>query len=192
MLYFLLSFFKSKTKLQLEIIFLRKQLKILNRSNKKIQINIRDRLFFIFMKKIFNRWRESLIIIKPETIIRWHRKRFYQHLLEKRKEDAGRPRASKEVIKLIKQIANDNPMWGVPRIHGELLKLGYDISQATVWRYVPKKEGGTNGQRWKTFLKNHASEIISIDYFSFPRLILRFFMFLFFFLMREEKSFISM
>jgi len=63
-------------------------------------------------------------------------------------------------------IANDNPMWGVPRIHGEILKPGYDISQATVWRYVPKKDWSTNGQRGKTFLKNHASEIISIDYFS--------------------------
>jgi len=120
------------------------------------------------MKNIFNRWKENLIIIKPETIIRWHRKKFYKHLLGKIKQDAGRPRASKEVIKLIKQIAIDNPMWGVPRIHGELLKLGYDISQATVWRYVPKKNGSSNGQRWKTFLKNHASEIISIDYFSVP------------------------
>jgi hypothetical protein len=118
------------------------------------------------MKTIFIRWRESPIIIKPETIIRWHRKRFYQHLMKKRKNDAGRPSASKEVIELIKQIANDNQMWGVPRIHGEMLKLGYDISQATVWRYVPKKNGNSNGQRWKTFLKNHASEIISIDYFS--------------------------
>jgi hypothetical protein len=152
--------------LQLEIIFLRKQLEILNRSNKGIQIKNRDRFFFVFIKTIFNQWRESLIMIKPETIIRWHRKRFYQHLLGKRKQDAGR--APKEVIKLIKQIANDNPMWGVPRIHGELLKLGYDISQATVWRYIPKKNGGTSGQRWKTFLKNHASEIISIDYFSVP------------------------
>jgi len=168
MIHLLLSFFKSKAQLQLEIIFLRKQLEILKRSNKKIRIKNRDRLFFVFMKTIFNRWKESLIIIKPETIIRWHRKKFYQHLIKKRKPDAGRPRAPREVIKLIKQIANDNLMWGVPRIHGEMLKLGYDISQATVWRYVPKKNGSTNGQRWKTFLKNHASEIISIDYLSVP------------------------
>jgi hypothetical protein len=64
-------------------------------------------------------------------------------------------------------------MWGIPRIHGEMLKLGYDISQATVWRYVPKKNGSTNGQRWKTFLKNHASELISIDYFSVPSINLK-------------------
>ena len=65
-------------------------------------------------------------------------------------------------------MSKENPLWGVPHIHGEMLKLGYDISQATVWRYIPKKNGGTSGQRWKTFLKNHASEIISIDYFSVP------------------------
>jgi putative transposase len=168
MIHLFLSFFKTKAQLQLEILFLRKQLEILSRSKKKAQINSWDKLFFSTIISFFNNWKEYLIIIKPETIIRWHRKRFYQHLMKKRKNDAGRPRASKKVIELIKQIANDNPMWGIPRIHGEMLKLGYDISQATVWRYVPKKNGSTSGQRWKTFLKNHASEIISIDYFSVP------------------------
>src|ERR1035437_7912722 len=109
MIHLFLSLFKTKAQLQLEIIFLRKQLEILNRSNKRIKIRNRDRVFFMFLKAIFNRWKESLIIIKPETIIRWHRKRFYQHLLGKRKQDVGRPRAQKEVIKLIKQIAEDNP-----------------------------------------------------------------------------------
>ena len=65
-------------------------------------------------------------------------------------------------------MAEDNPQWGIPRIHGEMLKLGFDIYQAIVWRYVPKKDGSTNGQRWKTFLKNHASEIILIDFFCIP------------------------
>ena len=109
-----------------------------------------------------------MIIIKPGTIIRWHRKRFYPHLLWKRKLEVGRPRVPKEIIELIKRIANENPMWGIPRIHGEMLKLGYDISQVTVWRYMPKKNGSTNSQRWKTFLKNHAAEIISIDFFCVP------------------------
>jgi hypothetical protein len=120
------------------------------------------------MKSIFSKWRECLIIIKPETVIKWHRKGFNIYLRWKSKNDAGRPRTQKEHIELIKRIANENPLWGVSKIHGEILKLGYDISQATVWRYMPKKNGRTNGQRWKTFLKNHASEIISIDYFSVP------------------------
>lgn len=86
----------------------------------------------------------------------------------KSKNDAGRPRVPTEQIELIKRIANENPMWGVPRIHGEIIKLGYNISQATVWRYTPKDKNNTTGQRWKTFLKNHASEIISIDFFCVP------------------------
>lgn len=168
MLKFLLTLFKSRTQLQLEIVFLRKQLEILNRSSKKVQIKSWDKLFFSTIISFFKNWKESLIIVKPESIIRWHRKKFYQHLLGKRKQDAGRPRVPREIIDLIKRIAKENPMWGITRIHGEILKLGYDISQATVWRYVPKKDGSTNGQRWKTFLKNHASRIISIDFFCVP------------------------
>jgi hypothetical protein len=95
-------------------------------------------------------------------------KKNFQHLLGKRKLDIVRPRVSREIIELIKRIANENPMWGVPRIHGEILKVGYDISQATVWRYTPKDRNNHSGQRWETFLKNHASEIISIDFFTIP------------------------
>lgn len=161
-------FFKSRTQLQLEIIFLRKQLEILNRNSKKIQITRWDKLFFSTIFSFFNNWKESLIIIKPETIIRWHRKRFYQHPLGKRKKEAGRPSVPREIIELIKRIANENTQWGIPRIHGEILKLGYKVSQATVWRYTPIDKNNTTGQRWKTFLKNHASEIISIDFFCVP------------------------
>jgi hypothetical protein len=110
----------------------------------------------------------KLVIVKPETVIRWHRKRFSEYLRRKSKNDAGRPRVPKEQIDLIRKIANENPMWGVPRIHGEIRKLGYNISQATVWRYTPKDKNNTTGQRWKTFLKNHASEIISLDFFCVP------------------------
>jgi hypothetical protein len=123
MLKLLLTLFKSKTQLQIEIIFLRKQLEILNRNSKKVQVTRWDKLFFSTIISFFNNWEESLIIIKPETIIRWHRKKFYQHLLGKRKLDIGRPRVSREIIELIKRIANENPMWGVARIHGEILNL---------------------------------------------------------------------
>ena len=129
---FCLGFFKSKTQLQLEIIFLRKQLEILNRNNKKPQIRARDRFFFLIMKNILLRWKENLLIIRPETVIRWPRKRFSEYLRKKSRNDAGRPRVPIEQINLIRRIANENPMWGVPRIHGEIQKLGYKISQATV------------------------------------------------------------
>lgn len=140
-------------------------MEILNRNSKKVQVTRWDKPFFSTIISFLKNWKESLIIVKPETIIRWHRKRFYEYLIRKKKKDAGRPRVSREIIELIKRIANENPMWGVPRIHGEILKLDYDISQATVWRYTPKDKNNTTGQRWKTFLKNHAAGIISIDFF---------------------------
>ncbi|MDP3442430.1 MAG: integrase core domain-containing protein, partial [Ignavibacteria bacterium] len=168
MLKYLFSLFKSRTQLQLEIIFLRKQLEILNRKNKKVKISNNDRLFFLFMKKIFSHWKENLIIIKPETVIKWHRRKLSDYLRNLSKNNAGRPNVSAEQIQLIRRIANENPMWGVARIHGEILKLGYKVSQATVWRYTPKDRNNRSGQRWKTFLKNHASEIISIDFFTIP------------------------
>ena len=167
LLIFCLGFFKTKTQLQLEIIFLRKQLEILNRSNNKIWIKNRDRLFFTFIKSIFSNWKSSLIIIKPETVIKWHRKGFQLYWIWKSKRK-GRPRIETEIIQLIKQMAEDNPQWGIPRIHGEVLKLEFDISESTVQKYVPKTNDRTSGQRWKTFLKNHASEIISIDFLTVP------------------------
>jgi len=110
---------------------------------------------------------QSLIILKPETIINWHRKGFklYWRWKSKRK---GRPRIETEIIQLIKQMAEDNPQWGIPRIHGEMLKLGYEISESTVMRYMSKMNDNSTGQSWKTFLKNHSSEIISSDYFCVP------------------------
>lgn len=163
-----LCFFKSRTQLQLEIVFLRKQLEILNRSRKKLQIKNRDRLFFTVMKSIFSNWQQSLVIIKPATVINWHRKGFKLYWKWKSRSEGGRPKIPQEQINLIKQMANENPLWGVPRIHGEILKLGFDISESTVMRYISKKNGRTSGQRWKTFLKNHTAEIISIDFLTVP------------------------
>ena len=144
MLKFFLSFFKSRSQLHLEIIFLRKQLEILIRSNKKLLIQNRDRLFFTVMKSIFCNWRTSLVIIEPETVINWHRKDFKLYWTWKSRNDGGRPRNPREQINLIKQMAEENPMWGIPRIHGEILKLVFNISESTVQRYVSKKNGRTS------------------------------------------------
>jgi len=168
LLIFYFSFFKSQSRLQLENIYLRKQLEILKRSNRKIKIKNQDRFFFLFMKRIFANWQSSLLIIKPSTVINWHRKGFKFYWRWKCRNSGGRPKIPQEQINLIKKMAKDNPLWGVPHVHGEMLKLGYEISESTVMRYMPKKEGSTTGQNWKTFLKNHSSEIISIDYFCVP------------------------
>jgi hypothetical protein len=120
------------------------------------------------MKSIFSNWKSSLIIIKPATVIKWHRKGFKLYWKWKCRNSGGRPKIPQEQINLIKRMAKENPLWGVPHIHGEMLKLGIEISESTVLRYMPKKEGSTAGQNWKTFLKNHSSEIFSIDFFCVP------------------------
>lgn len=107
LLIFCLDFFKSQSRLQLENIYLRKQLVILKRTNKKFQIRNRNRFFFVIMKTIFNRWRESLIIIKPETVIKWHRKGFKLYWRWKCRNSGGRPKIPQEQITLIKKMAKD-------------------------------------------------------------------------------------
>ena len=82
--------------------------------------------------------------------------------------EAGRPKIPQAQIDLIRQMANDNPLWGAPRIHGEMLKLGFDLSEATVQRYMPKRPQRTTRQRWKTFLKNHSAQIVSVDFLVVP------------------------
>jgi hypothetical protein len=113
-------------------------------------------------------WKERMFIVKPDTVIKWHKIAFKFYWRRKSQHKGGRPKVSREVIALIKQMANENSEWGVPRIHGELLKLGFDICESTVQRYMPKKGKRNNGQNWKTFLQNHSKDIISIDFLTVP------------------------
>ena len=114
-----------------------------------------------------------MLTVKPEAVIRWHQQGYKLYWRWKSRHKNGRPQIPQEQINLIKQIAGDNPLWGAPRIHGELLKLGFDISEATVLRYMPKKLRRTTGQQWKTFLRNHSAEIISLDFFTVPTITFR-------------------
>ena len=168
LLSFCLGFFKSRTQLQLEIVYLRKQLEILTRTTSKPRLLRSDRFFFSVLTKILDSWKSTLLIIKPETVIRWHRQGFRLYWRWKSRSALGRPKIPKELINLIKQIASENPLWGAPRIHGEILKLGIDVSESTVQRYMPRKPPRTTGQPWKTFLKNHSSEIVALDFFVVP------------------------
>jgi len=160
--------FKTKIQLLLEVAMFAKQLEIYQRTDPKLKINRIDRLFFSLMKDILSNWKERLFIVKPETFIKWHRTAFKFYWRWKSKPKGGRPKISMEVIALIKQMANENPDWGAPRIHGELLKLGFYICESSVQRYMPKKGKRTTGQNWKTFLQNHSKEIISIDFLTVP------------------------
>jgi len=157
---FCLRFFRSRIQLQLEIIFLQEQLEILARTSTRSRLRPSDRIFFSVMTDVFSSWKEALLVFKPETIIHWHRQSLRLLWRRKSRSEAGRPKIPRAQIDLIQRMAADNPLWGAPRIHGELLKLGIDISESTVLRYMPKKASKTSKQRWKTFLKNHSAQIV--------------------------------
>jgi putative transposase len=172
---FLLSLFKSHTQLHLEVLFLRKQLEIAARSSPKLKIRPTERFLMGFLTDLYDSWRGALLIVQPETVIRWHRESFRVFWKLKSRSGPGRPKVPQAQIDLIKQMTADNPLWGAPRIHGELLRLGIDVSESTVLRYMPKKAPRTTKQRWKTFLKNHSSQIVSIDFLVVPTIAFRLF-----------------
>ncbi len=111
-------------------------------------------------------WRESLQIVQPETIVRWHRQGF-RYYWRWKSRGRGRPRIDLEIRHLIRRMCRANPLWGAPRIHGEMLKLGIDLSEATVSKYMIRHRGPPS-QTWRTFLENHAKDIIALDFFTVP------------------------
>jgi len=123
------------------------------------------RLFAILFKAIYKNWKRYILNVSPDTVLRWHRELFINFWRRKSKGKPGRPKINSEIIKTIKRIAKENPLWGAPHIHAELIHLGYTVSESTVGRYLrilfpdPRKR-----QNWKTFLRNHAGEIVGIDF----------------------------
>ena len=170
LLQFIRNIFKSKIQLQVENIYLRKQLEILSRTNNRVSIKKSDRILFVLAKRFLQTWKEELVVVQPETLIKWHRERFKIFWRKKSKRGGGRKKIDNELINVINQIAQANITWGVPRIHGEIVKLGYNVSQATVYRYLKRRGRKRPSQNWQTFLKNHSKEIISMDFFSVPTL----------------------
>jgi hypothetical protein len=127
-----------------------------------------DRALWVLLSRFWAGWRQSLTIVQPETVIRWHRERFRLYWRwRSRSNESGRPRFPKDVLELIRQMSEANVRWGAPRIHGELLKLGIEISQASVSRYMVRHRKPPS-QSWRTFLENHAAEIASIDFLTVP------------------------
>jgi putative transposase len=160
--------FKSRTALQVENLALRHQLAVLRRSVKRPKLTSADRLLWAWLCEAWSDWRSSLLIVKPETVIGWHRKGFRLFWTWKvHRGQSGRPSVSKEIRQLIRQMSRDNPLWGAPRIHGELLKLGIDIGETSVGKYLARRRKPPS-QTWKTFLENHVKTMVSIDFFTVP------------------------
>jgi hypothetical protein len=129
-----------------------------------------DRVFWVFLSKIWTGWARTLTLVKPETVIGWHRKGFTLYWRWKsRAASRGRPAAAPEIRRLIRMMSQANPTWGAPRIHGELLKLGFVISQTTVSKYMDRTRKFPF-QTWRTFLDNHLRELVSVDFFTVPTL----------------------
>ena len=141
---------------------------VLKRERPRPWLRPLDRAFWVFLSRLWPGWKDPLVIVKPETVIGWHRQGF--RLFWKWKSchgKPGRPRTSKEIRDLIQRMSRENPLWGAPRMHGELLKLGIDVSQATVTRYMVRHPNPPS-QTWRTFLDNHMDCLVSIDFFVVP------------------------
>src|SRR5438445_8608579 len=153
------SLFKPKSRLEAENAALRQQLIVLQRKVRgRAQFTNSDRLFFIQLYRWCPSVLKAMMIIRPETLVRWHRAGFRCYWRWKSRPAGGRPQIETELRALIRRMSVENPLWGAPRIHGELLKLGFEVAQSSVAKYMVKRRGPPS-QGWRTFLQNHAPDI---------------------------------
>ena len=150
-----------------EVLALRQQLALLVRQVPRVRARTSDRLFLAVLVSLWPDWRRALLVVRPETVIRWHRLGF-RLLWRFKSRPHGRPPIDAPLRLLIREMAFANPTWGAPRIHGELLKLGHSVAQSTVARYLPVRRRGPPSQTWRTFLHNHLPCAAGIDFFVFP------------------------
>ncbi|MGA2329078.1 MAG: hypothetical protein ABSH05_22665 [Bryobacteraceae bacterium] len=162
------SLLKTRAALQLENVALRHQIGVLRRGSKRPKLTAVDRVFWVWLSRIWSDWRSALAIVKPETVIAWHGKGFRLFWTWKvRCGQAGRPAVSREVRDLIRRMSRENPLWGAPRIHGELLKLGIDVGETSVGKFLVRHQRPPS-QTWRTFLDNHLKSLVSVDFFAVP------------------------
>jgi transposase InsO family protein len=155
--------FRSRAVVELENLALRHQLHVLRRQRPgRLRLFTLDRLLWVLLYRLWPRCLEVMVLVKPTTVVQWHRQGF--RLFWRWRSRSGRPSVEREIRDLIRQMSSANPLWGAPRIHGELLKLGIEISQATVAKYIVRRRG-TPSQNWRTFLRNHTEGIAAIDMF---------------------------
>jgi len=165
--------FRSRVALEAEILTLRQQINVLRRTApKKLSYGAIDRLVFVGLYRLFPKVCDALAIVKPGTVVRWHRAGFRLYWRWKSRRRGGRPTVPLEIRRLIREMSIANPLWGAPRIHGELLKLGIEVGQTTVAKYMAKGRRSPS-QGWKTFLRNHADGIAATDMFVVPTISFR-------------------
>ena len=160
--------FKSKGRLEAENAALRHQLIILRRKVRgRVRLTDGDRLFLIQLYRWFPSVLKAITIVRPETLVRWHRAGFRRYWRWKSRSLGGRRQIDADLRALIRRMSVDNPLWGAPRIHGELLKLGFEVAQSSVAKYMVKRCGPPS-PGWRAFLRNHAPDIAAMDLFVAP------------------------
>ena len=165
---FFRAFLVNNTALAAENLALRQQLAILEQTAKRPRLRPWDRVFWVWLSKLWSDWRSVLVVVQPETVVRWHHLGFKLYWRWKsRTGKVGRPRVDAEIRKLIQRMCQENPTWGAPRIHSELHLLGYTVAESTVAEYMPRNRKPPS-QTWRTFLDNHVRDIAAIDFFTVP------------------------
>src|SRR6266566_4416090 len=161
------STIRTQRELALENLALRQQVAVWKVRQPRPQLTTTDRIFWVVLSRLWKNWRSSLQVVRPETVVRWHRQGFRRYWAWKSRRRWGRPAIGRDLRDLIRQMSRANPLWGAPRIHGALLKLGLTVSQATVSKYMvgPRRPPS---QAWRTFLKNHAPDLIALDFLTVP------------------------
>ena len=162
------STFRTRVALQAEIAALRHQIAVLQRSApRRLRLKQSDRFLWILYSSVWPEWRRWLRILKPDTVIRWHRSAFARYWTRKSRRRLGRPAVAVSVRDLIRRMSQANRLWGAPRIHGELLKLGIEVAPSTVGKYL-RRTRKPPPQTWRTFLTNHMTQMASMDFFTVP------------------------
>lgn len=164
-------FFRSRSDTALEVLALRQQVAVLKRKRPRPTLNPLDRLFWTTLRGFWSRWSDVLVIVKPDTVIGWHRAGFQLYWRWRSRPRGGRPKITDEIRGLIRRLAEENQGWGAPKIHGELQKLGFVVCERSVARYLRRiRHRGDPGQRWLAFLQNHREVIVAFDFFTVPTL----------------------
>ncbi len=163
--------FRNRVDTSLEVLALRQQVAVLKRKRRRPALTRLDRLFWTTLRHVWPRWSDLLVIVKPETVVGWHRADFRLYWPWRSRRRSGRPKVSEEIRTLIRTMATENAGWGAPRIHGELLELEFEVSERTVARYLRcLRHRGDPAKRWLAFLANHREVIVALELFSVPTL----------------------
>ena len=162
----LLSAISSRCELVLENLALRQQLAVLQRTAPKPRLKMADRLFWLILRNVFKGWREAVLLVQPQTVLKWHRMGFRLFWRWRSRSKHGRPPVDRQLVGLIRRMWKANPTWGSRRIQAELFKLDIPVSDSTIRKYRPKRRRSST--TWRTFLQSHMKELVAIDFFTVP------------------------